>query len=267
MIQHSLCAGKVSRRIFHSMGKVFKKLCRLAGETVVKYRLIEDGDRILVGVSGGKDSVALMHILNHLQQAAPVKFSLECVTFDPGFPEFGIHEVQTYCQKQKWSHHTLKMDIASIVQEKGFVRAPCVLCSRLRRGKLYGMAKELGCNKLALGQHLDDIISSMLISLCRGQGITTMAPKVQPDAPEHPVIIRPLALVPEALIKEYTSTLALPQAGICRYREQLQQGDRVYFQGVIEELSRHIPDLRSNIAHSLTKVEIGHLLTLPEEEK
>ena len=249
------------------MGKVFKKLCRLAGETVVKYRLIADGDRILVGVSGGKDSLALMHVLTHLQQAAPVKFSLECVTFDPGFPEFGADAVQAYCREQKWNHHTLKMDIASIVQEKGFDRAPCVLCSRLRRGKLYGMAQELKCNKLALGQHLDDIVSSMLISLCRGQGVTTMAPKVQPDDPEHPVIIRPLALVPEALIVEYTSTLDLPKAGICRYREQLQQGDRVYFKGVIDELSRYIPDLRSNIAHSLSKVETDHLLIVPPPEE
>ena len=94
-----------------------------------------------------------------------------------------------------------------------------------------------------------------------------MAPKVQPDDPEHPVIIRPLALVPEALIVEYTSTLDLPKAGICRYREQLQQGDRVYFKGVIDELSRYIPDLRSNIAHSLSKVETDHLLIVPPPEE
>ena len=252
---------------FHIMSNVFKKLCRLAGETVAKYRLIEDGDRILVGVSGGKDSLTLMHVLTRLQQAAPVKFSLECVTFDPGFPEFGTPEIEAYCREQKWHHHTLKMDIAAIVQEKGFDRAPCVLCSRLRRGKLYGLAQELNCNKLALGQHLDDIVSSMLISLCRGQGLTTMAPRVQPDDPAHPAVIRPLALIPESLIVEYSATLTLPRTGICRYREQLQQGDRAYFKGVIESLSEYIPDLRSNIAHSLGKVEIDHLLVVPPPEE
>ena len=157
--------------------------------------------------------------------------------------------------------------IAAIVQEKGFDRAPCVLCSRLRRGKLYGLAQELNCNKLALGQHLDDIVSSMLISLCRGQGLTTMAPRVQPDDPAHPAVIRPLALIPESLIVEYSATLTLPRTGICRYREQLQQGDRAYFKGVIESLSEYIPDLRSNIAHSLGKVEIDHLLVVPPPEE
>ena len=252
---------------FHIMSNVFKKLCRLAGETVAKYRLIEDGDRILVGVSGGKDSLTLMHVLTRLQQAAPVKFSLECVTFDPGFPEFGTPEIEAYCREQQWHHRTLKMDIAAIVQEKGFDRAPCVLCSRLRRGKLYGLAQELNCNKLALGQHLDDIVSSMLISLCRGQGITTMAPRVVPDDPENPVIIRPLALVPEALVAQCAKDFGIETGGICRYKEQLESGDRVYFKNLISQLSEHIPDLRSNIAHSLQKVEINHLLIPPGAEK
>ena len=136
----------------------------------------------------------------------------------------------------------------------------------MRRGKLYGEAKRLNCNKLALGQHLDDIVSSLLISLCRGQGITSMAPLVKPDDPEHPVVIRPLALVPEQLIREYADTLALPEAGICRYKEQLESGDRVYFKQVISGLAEHIPDLRSNIAHSMTRVELDHLLIVPEAE-
>ena len=182
------------------MENSFKKLCRIAGETVVKYRLIEPDDRILVGVSGGKDSYVLMHLLAHLQSAAPVHFDFEAVTFDPGFSEFAAGKTAEYCRKMNWLHHTVSMDIASIIEEKSFDRSPCVLCSRLRRGRLYGLAKDLKCNKLALGQHLDDIISSMLISLCRGQGITTMAPRVVPDDPENPVIIRPLALVPEALV-------------------------------------------------------------------
>jgi tRNA(Ile)-lysidine synthase TilS/MesJ len=94
-----------------------------------------------------------------------------------------------------------------------------------------------------------------------------MAPRVLPDNPEYPVVIRPLALVPEALIVEYASTLQLPQAGVCRYKEQLESGDRVYFKNVISSLSEHIPDLRSNIAHSLQKVEINHLLIPPGAEK
>ena len=248
------------------MDNAFKKLCRISGETVVKYRLIEDGDRILVGVSGGKDSFILMHLLAHLQSAAPVHFEFEAVTFDPGFPEFAAEKTAEYCRKMNWVHHTVNMNIASIIEEKSFDRSPCVLCSRLRRGKLYGMANELKCNKLALGQHLDDIISSMLISLCRGQGITTMAPRVVPDSPENPVIIRPLALVPEALVAQCAEDFGIEVGGICRYKEQLESGDRVYFKNLISQLAGHIPDLRSNIAHSLQKVEIDHLLIIQEDK-
>ncbi len=249
------------------MSSVFKKLCRIAGETAVKYRLIDDGDRILVGVSGGKDSLVLMHILEHLRSVAPVDFDFEAVTFDPGFPEFAADKTADYCKEHNWKHHIIPLDVASVIAEKSFERSPCVLCSRLRRGKLYGAAKEFKCNKLALGQHLDDIVSSLLISLCRGQGVTTMAPRVIPDNPEYPIVIRPLALLPESLIVEYAATLQLPQAGICRYKEQLESGDRVYFKNLITSLSEHIPDLRSNIAHSLTNVELDHLLILPESRK
>ena len=249
------------------MSNVFKKLCRIAGEAVVKYQLIADGDRILVGVSGGKDSLVLMHVLEHLHSAAPVDFSFEAVTFDPGFPEFAVEQTAEYCRKNHWKHHTIPLDIASVIAEKSFERSPCVLCSRLRRGKLYGEAKRLNCNKLALGQHLDDIVSSFLISLCRGQGVTTMAPLALPDNPEHPAVIRPLALVPERLIIEYASTLELPTAGVCRYKEQLASGDRVYFKQLIDNLAEHIPDLRSNIAHSLTRVEIDHLLIPPGNQE
>ncbi|MBE6391075.1 MAG: tRNA 2-thiocytidine(32) synthetase TtcA [Lentisphaerae bacterium] len=245
------------------MSNVFKKLCRIAGEAVVKYQLISDGDRILVGVSGGKDSLVLMHVLEHLHSAAPVDFTFEAVTFDPGFPEFAVARTAEYCKTHNWKHHIVPLDIASVIAEKSFERSPCVLCSRLRRGKLYGEAKKLNCNKLALGQHLDDIVSSLFISLCRGQGVTTMAPLAVPDNPEHPTVIRPLALVPEQLIIEYAATLALPEAGVCRYKKQLESGDRVYFKQVINDLAGHIPDLRSNIAHSLTRVEIDHLLIPP----
>ena len=246
------------------MDNAFKKLCRIAGETVVKYRLIDDGDRILTGVSGGKDSIVLMHLLSHLQNAAPVKFEIEAVTFDPGFPEFAAGKTADYCRKHHWNHHTISMDIASVIEEKSFTKSPCVLCSRLRRGKLYGLAKELKCNKLALGQHLDDIVSSMLISLCRGQGVTTMAPRAIPDDPENPVIIRPLALVPEALVAQCAKEFGMEISGVCRYKKQLESGDRVYFKKLISQLSEHIPDLRSNIAHSLQKVEIDHLLIPPD---
>ena len=244
----------------------FKKLCRIAGETCVRYRLISDGDRILVGLSGGKDSFTLMHLLEHLRRHAPVKFSVAAATFDPGFEGFDLKNIAGYCKENHWEHHVVKMDIPSLLREKSLESSPCVLCSRLRRGKLYGLANQLDCNKLALGQHLDDVINSFFMSLCRGQGITSMAPLVRPQNPEHPVIIRPLALVPEELICQCAGNFSFPEkTGICRYEATVKNGDRAHFKKLINELSDRIPGLRENIAHSLTKVESAHLLIPPEK--
>jgi tRNA 2-thiocytidine biosynthesis protein TtcA len=250
-----------------SENRDFKKLCRTAGECCVKYRLIDDGDRLLVGLSGGKDSFMLMHLLDHLSRCAPVEFTFEAATFDPGFENFNVEKIAEYCRIHNWKHHVVKMNIPEIIAEKSMEDAPCVLCSRLRRGKLYGLARELSCNKLALGQHLDDVITSFMMSLCRGQGITSMAPKVVPQDPEHPVIIRPLALVTEELIINCAKQMDFPEkTGFCRYENTVKTGDRAAFSALIGELSEKIPHLRENIAHSLTRVEADHLLVPPKDK-
>lgn len=238
----------------------FKKLRKAAGEAIVKYNMISDGDRILCGLSGGKDSFVLIELLHQLQKAAPVKFDIVSVTFDPGFPEFNTAGTAAFCRAKGWEHHIINMKIEEIIEEKDFSHAPCVMCSRLRRGKLYGLAQELDCGKLALGHHLDDIIISFIMSLCRGQGITTMAPVVQPKSPGKPCIIRPLALAPESLIRACADEMALPRAGICRYKEQLEDGDRRYFAQTIAQWEKRIPNLRSNIARSLSNPQPDHLL-------
>ena len=248
------------------MDKEFKKLCRIAGETIVKYRLIADGDRILAGASGGKDSFVLLHLLDHLQKTAPVHFDFIAATFDPRFPGFGVETTVQYCREHNWKHEIISLDIPAVIAEKKMEKNPCMLCSRLRRGHLYKLAGELNCGKLALGQHLDDIISSFLMSLCRGQGLTSMAPLVQPDNPAHPAVIRPLALVPENLIRECASQMEFPEkTGNCRYESLVKNGDRAKFAALVETLSQDIPHLRENIAHSLTRVEADHLLIPPFE--
>ncbi len=242
----------------------FKKLRKIAGETIVRYRMISEGDRILCGLSGGKDSFVLVELLHQLQKAAPVPFEIAAVTFDPGFPGFNTGAVSGYCREKGWEHHIIKMQIADIIEEKSFEHAPCVLCSRLRRGKLYGLAKELKCNKLALGHHLDDIIVSFIMSLCRGQGVTTMAPVVPQKGEGSVTVIRPMALVPEKLIAACAESMQIPRAGLCRYKEQLDDGDRRYFAQTVAGWEKRIPDLRSNIARSLAHPEVEHLLCPPE---
>ena len=237
----------------------FKELVKAAGETIGRYKLISDGDRILAGLSGGKDSFAMLHVLHHLRAKAPVRFDIIAVTFDPGFPEFNIDGISRYCQEHNWEHQVAKLDIASILAEKNDTRTPCILCSRLRRGKLYGMARELKCNKLALGQHFDDIAASFLMSFFRGQGLTTMGPNV-PNQSGDLRIIRPLALADEDIIRRYTATLDLPQAGKCHFHDRLENGDRAFFQKMVDDLAERIPDLRSQMKHSLSNVQLEYLL-------
>ena len=239
----------------------FKELCRLAGTAVVRYRMIADGDRVLVGLSGGKDSTALLRVLLHLRAAAPIDFELVAATVDPGWEGFNADASARLCRELGVEHHRVALPIAGILAEKQAEDSPCVLCSRLRRGHLYRLGRELGCGKLALGQHLDDLAVSFLMSLCRGQGLRTMAPMVpSASGSDNPAVIRPLALAPESLIAECAAHWELPRAGACRYRETLENGDRLYFRKLLDTLSERIPGVRSNILHSLGKVERDHLL-------
>ena len=236
-----------------------RKLCKLTGEAIGRFRMIGEGDRVLVGLSGGKDSFALLHVLHELRRRAPVRFEVIAATFDPGFPEFNLEGIRAYCRERNWEHHTVSLPIAQILEEKRFTGAPCVLCSRLRRGKLSGLAAELGCGKLALGQHFDDIAASFLMSLCRGQGLSTMGPNVATHEGNLRVI-RPFVLAPEALIREAVSVWELPRAGICQYESQLEEGDRVFFRKLVDEFAERIPNLRSNFCSSLGRIEAEHLL-------
>ena len=126
-------------------GKHTDRIRKLAGECIGRFGLINENDRILAGLSGGKDSFVLMHLLEHLQQHAPVDFSLTAATFDPGFEGFGVEQIAAYCAEHHWEHQVVKMDIPAIIREKNMYDAPCMLCSRLRRGKLYGLAAASGC--------------------------------------------------------------------------------------------------------------------------
>ena len=238
---------------------LFKKICRLTGKAIVEYAMIRDGDRILIGASGGKDSVTLLHVLRHFQQTAPVHFELEAVTFDPGFPGFSADETGNLCRGLGMTHHVIRFDMAALLAEKKLEEKPCMLCSRLRRGNLYTLARKRKCNKIALGQHLDDAEVSFLMSLCRGAGLSTMGPNV-PEKNGKLRIIRPLILTPESLIVQWVKSRNLPIRGECRYKARLENGDRKFFEQLLDQLSERIPDLRSNILRSLSNVQEGYLL-------
>ena len=253
----------------HGETPLFRKVRRLAGEALTGYRMLEEGDRVLLALSGGRDSLVMLEVLAHFRACAPISFALGAVTFDPGFPEFNAAAVGAYCRSLGVPHRVESLDIPTVLaahSDCGRKRRPCVLCSRLRRGRLYRFARAKGFNKLALGHHLDDILISFLISLWRGQGLSTMAPKVAADtafgegAAEELTIIRPLALAPESLVKGAAAEFAFPEAGVCPYHEELATGDRAWAARRIAEWEKRIPNIRQNMLRSLSDLRPGWLL-------
>lgn len=237
---------------------LFRKICRLAGNAITEYGMIREGDRILAGLSGGKDSMALLHVLKHFQQVAPLHFELEAVTFDPGFPDFSADATGEFCRSLGIVHHMIRFDMTRLLKEKNLEGSPCMICSRLRRGNLYTLARKRNLNKIALGQHLDDAEVSFLMSLCRGTGLSTMGPNV-PEKSGKLRVIRPLILTPENLISEWVHAQHLPVRGECRYKGQLENGDRKYFRRLLDQLAERIPDLRSCMLRSMSNIQEEYL--------
>lgn len=240
--------------------RLWYQIRRRAGAAVAKYRMIGSGDRILVCLSGGKDSAVLLKTLTGLQERSPVKFELACAVFHPGFTGFNIDTIRYQAAMYDLKLYITGADIPLIIGDKSAHDHPCMLCSRLRRGALYSLAEKEGFNKLALGHHLDDIAISFLISLFRGQGLTTMGPNVA--AKDHPVrVIRPLATTRETLIAEAAATLNLDFKERCPYAGELSRsGDRAYFKRVLNRLSERIPDIREQMLNSLSRIEPDYLL-------
>ncbi len=243
-----------------SRRRPFRRLCAQVGYAIRDYRMIEDGDRILVGLSGGEDSLALMHVLHHLQRRAPVRFEIFSATVDMGFEGFDTPALVAYCADRGWHHEVIRIDGVVILNDKNTAKRPCALCSRLRRGKLHGAADRLGCNKIALGQQLDDLAVSLLMSLFRGNGLKTMGAHVPADAGSKR-LIRPLCYVPKSLVHEAALDLGFPEVKSCPYLHLLDEtGDRAYLHRLLADLGAHFPNLHRSILASLKRVEPDHLL-------
>lgn len=237
----------------------FRALARLVGEAIGTYRMVEEGDRILVGFSGGKDSTSLMHLLAHLQRRAPVRFTLVAATFDPGFPGLKMAEIAEYCRRQGWEHRTIACPVHELVQQRSLQGSPCSFCSRLRRGYLYRLSEEIGATKLALGQHLDDACASLLMSLFRGGGLKTMGPNVLGNQGRIR-LIRPLCLVEEAELAQLARELEYPDFGRCEYETALDaEGDRAFLENLVAQLEGRFANIRQHMLHSLRDVRPLHL--------
>jgi len=239
--------------------KLEKTLLGHMGRAIADHRLIEDGDRILVGVSGGKDSHAMLHLLRVMQQRAPIRFELLAVNLDQGHPGFPGHELEAYFQREGYDYRMLKEDTYSIVLEKTAPgKTTCTVCSRLRRGILYNAAVELGCNKIALGHHRDDLIATLLLNMFFAGSIKSMPPRLESDDGRN-TVIRPLAYAAEKDLAKYAALKGFPiiPCDLCGSQEDLQ---RKRMERLVEDLGKEIPMVRQSLLAAMQNVRPSHLL-------
>jgi tRNA 2-thiocytidine biosynthesis protein TtcA len=243
----------------YEANKLEKRLRRLVGQAIADYEMIAAGDRVMVCLSGGKDSYGLLDVLLRLRAIAPVPFEIVAVNLDqrhPGFPE---HVLPDYLRTLGVPFHIAVQDTHSVVKRlipEG--RTMCSLCSRLRRGALYRVARELGATKIALGHHRDDILETFFLNLFFGGKLKAMAPKLVSDDGQH-VVVRPLAYVTEADLVRYAEVRQFPiiPCDLCGSQETLQ---RKQVKAMLQEWEKQHPGRVATIFRSLANAECSHLL-------
>jgi tRNA 2-thiocytidine biosynthesis protein TtcA len=239
--------------------KLEKSLLGHVGRAIADFGLIDDGDRILVGVSGGKDSHTLLHLLSLLRARAPVRFELLAVTLDQGHPGFPAHVLEAYFQEQGYDFRVLHEDTYRLVLEKTPPgKTHCAVCSRLRRGILYNAAVELGCNKIALGHHREDLVETLLLNLFFSGSLSSMPPLLHSDDGRN-TVIRPLAYAPEAEIAAYAERRGFPiiPCDLCGSQENLQ---RKRMKRMLDELEKEHPHIRASVLSAMGNVRPSHLI-------
>ncbi|MCS0580838.1 tRNA 2-thiocytidine(32) synthetase TtcA [Massilia pinisoli] len=252
-------AGKKAEKQAYENNKLHKRLCRLVGQAIGDFNMIEDGDKVMVCLSGGKDSYALLDILMTLRERAPIHFDIVAVNLDQKQPNFPADVLPAYLEKLGIPFHIENQDTYSIVKRlipEG--KTTCSLCSRLRRGILYRVADELGCTKIALGHHRDDILETFFLNMFFGAKIKGMPAKLVSDDGKH-VVIRPLAYVKEADTERYAEVKEFPiiPCDLCGSQENLQ---RKQIKAMLRDWEKKYPGRVENIFSSLSTVVPSHLM-------
>ena len=238
------------------------RISKKTTKAIVDFKLIEDGDRIMVGLSGGKDSWALLQTLDQLRQRAPIDFSLIAVNVDSGYKEFKHDLIAKTCKDRGWEYRIEHTTIGEVMDDLLEANAtPCSLCARLRRGVLYRIATEVGATKIALGHHLDDFVETLLLNLFFAGALKAMPARLVSDSGEH-VVIRPLVYVTEDEARLYAKECNLPIIGCCcpACGDLSLQRQRV--KRLILDLEREHSGVKQSMLKALTNVMPRHLLDL-----
>jgi tRNA 2-thiocytidine biosynthesis protein TtcA len=247
------------RKAEFEVGKLRKRLRRLVGQAIADYAMIGAGDRVMACLSGGKDSYAMLDVLLSLQKRSPQPFTVVAVNLDQKQPGFPAHVLPRYLESRGVEFRIVEQDTYSVV--KRLIRngaTTCSLCSRLRRGVLYRVAREIGATKIALGHHRDDILATFFLNLFHGGKLKTMPPKLVSDDGMH-VVIRPLAYVRERDLARYAEACAFPliPCTLCGSQENLQ---RKQVAAMLREWEKHFPGRTESIFNAMASVVPSHLL-------
>ena len=245
--------------------KLEKRLCRLVGQAIADYNMVEAGDKVMVCVSGGKDSYALLDILLKMRARAPVSFDVVAVNLDQKQPGFPAHVLPQYLESIGVPFHIEEQDTYSIVKDKiPEGKTMCSLCSRLRRGILYRVADELGATKIALGHHRDDILQTLFLNMFFGGKLKGMPPKLVSDDGKH-MVIRPLAYVAEKDLVRWAAHRQFPiiPCTLCGSQENLQ---RKQVGEMLRDWERKHPGRLDNMFNSLQNVVKTHQTDRTQQE-
>jgi tRNA 2-thiocytidine biosynthesis protein TtcA len=255
----ALPAARRAMKLAYENHKLEKRLLRLTGQAIGDFRMIEPGDRVMVCLSGGKDSYALLELLLTLRERAPIDFDLVAVNLDQKQPGFPAGVLPGYLGAKGVPFHVETQDTHSIVTRLiPAGKTMCSLCSRLRRGVLYRVASELGASKIALGHHRDDILGTFFLNLFYGGRLKGMPPKLVSDDGRH-VVIRPLAYVKEADLARYAEVKAFPiiPCNLCGSQENLKRKE---VKRMLAEWEKRFPGRVENTFHALAHVVPSHLM-------
>ena len=247
------------RKVIFEENKLEKKLCRLVGQAIGDFGMIEDGDKVMVCVSGGKDSYAMLDILLKLRERAPINFEVVAVNLDQKQPNFPAEILPNYLKGLGVQYHIEEQDTYSIVKRvipEG--KTTCGLCSRLRRGILYRVADELGATKIALGHHRDDILETLMLNMFFAGKLKGMPPKLRSDDGKH-IVIRPMAYVPEKLLERYAADMNFPiiPCDLCGSQPNLQ---RQTMKQMLRDWEKQHPGRVENLFRSMHHIVPSHLM-------